>query len=83
MVLEHAHTTIGHTSTGNVDSTTDQWHVAAVLGNPLEDVLDPRPPPFSGQLSPRYNRLLVAAVSRRGIMSCLCMVVFPVVIGER
>ena len=82
--------TIGHASTGNVAGTTDQWHVSAVLGKLLEDVVDPRPPPHSGELSPRYSRLFAAVTSRRGIMNCLSMVVmdvtdmfFPVFIGER
>ncbi len=44
--------------------------MAAVLGKPVEDVLDPRPPPHSDQLSPRYIRLLAVVTSHHGIMSC-------------
>ena len=83
--------TIGHSSTGSVTDTTDQCHVAAVLDKRLEDVVDPRPPPHSGELSPRYIRLLAVVDTRHhGIMRCLSMLVmdvtdmfFPVFIGEQ
>ncbi len=52
--------------------------MSVVLGKSLEDVVDPRPPLHSVELRTKYNRLLAAVASRRGIMSCLSMVVMDV-----
>lgn len=73
--------TIGDAPVGQVSRTRDQRHMAAVLGKFVQHVVDGSPSPHSGELSPRYSRLLATAPTPRRNKSCLFLV-FVVLLGQ-